>query len=180
MCNVTALRHVAFEDLGYFSDLLSERGHDVDYIDVPSIGVRGIEADSPDLLVILGGPIGAFDDADYPFLAEECQLIKDRLERDLPTLGICLGAQLMARALGARVVPGEKEIGWSPLTLTKAGAASCLRHVAEPGLSVLHWHGDTFDLPSGAKLLASTDLCPHQAFSWGTSALALQFHPEVT
>ena len=132
----------------------------------------------PDLLVVLGGPIGAYEEAPYPFLIRELQLLEQRLAQERPTLGLCLGAQLMARALGARVYPGKgKEIGWSPLALTPAGRASCLRHLDVT--PVLHWHGDTFDLPERAQRLASTDLTENQAFAWGRAALALQFHAEA-
>src|SRR6185436_5058732 len=105
--------------------------------------------------------------------------LEDRLSRRRPTLGICLGAQLIARVLGARVYPARaKEIGWHPLQLTSAGEASPLSHLRATSGQVLHWHGDTFDLPAGAAHLASTEVCPHQAFSID-AALALQFHLEV-
>ena len=113
----------------------------------------------------------------YPFLGDEIKLIERRLKVRRPTFGICLGAQLIAHTLGARVYPGpHKEIGWSPLTLTDAGRNSPLHHLSGPEL---HWHGDTFDLPRDATLLASTAACSNQAFSWSDNVLALQFHPEV-
>jgi GMP synthase (glutamine-hydrolysing) len=175
-----AVRHVAFEDLGWFGPVLGHRGFAVRYHDAAA-GFAGVDAQAPELVVVLGGPIGAYEEHLYPFLADEIALIRDRLERDQPTLGICLGAQLMARALGARVYPGEvKEIGWSPLTLTEDGMSSSLHPLAGPDLSVLHWHGDTFDLPPGATRLASSALYQNQAFAWGNAALALQFHAEAT
>jgi GMP synthase (glutamine-hydrolysing) len=128
---------------------------------------------------VLGGPIGAYEADLYPFLATELRILEARLRAGRPTLGICLGAQVMAAALGARDYPlPRKEIGWAPVTLTAEGRASMLRHV-DGDVPVLHWHGDTFDLPEGATLLASTETCPHQAFQWGPSALGLQFHLEV-
>jgi GMP synthase (glutamine-hydrolysing) len=180
MKNTLAIRHVAFEDLGSFEGVLRQRGHGIAFAEAGG-GLGGVDALAPDLMVVLGGPIGACQDRDYPFLAQEVALIARRLEAGRPILGICLGAQLMARALGARVYAGPaKEIGWSPLTLTAQGRRSVLRHL-DPSLTpVLHWHGDTFDLPAAAVLLASTPHCAHQAFSWGGSALALQFHPEAT
>ncbi len=173
------IRHVAFEDLGSFTRPLVEGGWRIQYLEA---GVDELDgAADADLLVVLGGPIGAGDERQYPFLADEVRLIERRLAVDRPTLGICLGAQLMARALGARVYgAGRKEIGWGPLSLSAAGAASDLSLLAPSHASVLHWHGDTFDLPRGALHLASTKVCENQAFRWSVRALALQFHPEVT
>jgi GMP synthase (glutamine-hydrolysing) len=131
------------------------------------------------LLVVLGGPIGAYEDELYPFLADELRVIEQRLRATRPVLGICLGAQLMARALGARVLPGTgREIGWAPLTLSEAGAGSCLAPLGD-GTPVLHWHGDTFDLPKGAVHLAATARYRNQAFAWDRHGLALQCHFEV-
>jgi GMP synthase (glutamine-hydrolysing) len=170
-----AIRHLAFEDLGGFGQPLRDAGYDIRYADMGVDDVAGFG--DPDLLVVLGGPIGAYEEQLYPYLADEIAFIARRLAAAHPTLGICLGAQLMARALGARVYPGPaKEIGWKPLSLTGAG-----RDVMGPlaGLPVLHWHGDIFDLPEGAVNLASTNVCPHQAFQVGSHALAFQFHPEA-
>jgi len=172
---VLAIRHVAFENLGAFEAPLAEAGYRIDYADAGLADIAALQ--QVDLLAVLGGPIGAYEDDLYPVLKDELAIIAARLDKGLPTLGICLGAQLMARALGARVYPGRaKEIGWKPLTLTTDGA-----DVLAPlkGLPVLHWHGDTFDLPDGAINLASTDVCDHQAFKLGSLGLAFQFHPEA-
>ncbi len=171
----SVLRHVPFEDLGAFETKLAQSGYAVRYFEM---GVDAVEAaGDPDLLVILGGPIGVYEDALYPFLVPEIAYIKARLIAKKPTLGICLGAQLMAKALGARVYAGRgKEIGWKKLTLTPEGSKLL---APLKGLPVLHWHGDTFDLPPGASNLASTHLCDHQAYAIGNHALAFQFHPEA-
>jgi len=172
-----AIRHVPFEDLGLLGPLLSERKHTIQYVEAPTADFATIDALSPDLLVVLGGPIGVYENDRYPFIDAEIALLQRRLAAAKPTLGICLGSQLMARALGARVyASGVKEIGWAPLELTADGASSCLRQLGTP---VLHWHGDTFDLPEGAVRLASTPACRNQAFSAGRHALALQFHAEA-
>jgi GMP synthase (glutamine-hydrolysing) len=172
---VLAIRHVGFEDLGAFEATLTEAGYRIRYADMGVDDPAGLE--QPDLLVVLGAPIGAYEDDLYPFLVAEIDFVSAWLKAGRPTLGICLGAQLMARALGARVYPGRaKEIGWKVLTLTQAGEESLAPLKALP---VLHWHGDTFDLPEGAINLASTDICEHQAFAYGPNALAFQFHPEA-
>ncbi|MEM9276636.1 MAG: glutamine amidotransferase [Cyanobacteria bacterium P01_F01_bin.143] len=181
MKNAVAIRHVAFEDLGTLAPILERRGYQIDYIDATSSRLLEIDPLYLDLLVILGGPIGAYDEGDYPFLLNEFRLLESRLAADLPTLGICLGSQLMARVLGAKVYPGSgKEIGWSPIQLSDAGKQSPLRYLVTKDNAVLHWHGDTFDLPQGATHLASSNQYVNQAFAWGKCALGLQFHPEVT
>ena len=172
--HLLALRHVAFEDLGAFEAPLAAAGYGTRYHDVPQAGLSGLDPLGPDLLAVLGGPIGACDEALYPFVAEEIAFIGARLAARRPTLGICLGAQMMALALGSKVYPGRgKEIGFAPL-----GAASGLMAGYE-GVPVLHWHGDVFDLPAGAERLASTALCENQAFRLGNFALAFQCHPEA-
>ncbi len=174
MKQLLAIRHVPFEDLGSFGKTAEEAGFQVQYLDA---GVDELDVES-DVLVIMGGPIGAYEEDQYPFLTAELKLIERRLRAGTPVLGVCLGAQLMARALGARVYPGHgKEIGWGPVTLTDAGRNSGLAVLEDT--PVLHWHGDTFDIPNEATLLASTDKYAHQAFSCGRRALALQFHAEV-
>jgi GMP synthase (glutamine-hydrolysing) len=181
MKNATVIRHLAFEDLGSLAEALNQQDYVITYVEAGLDSVAGIDPLSPDLVVILGGPIGAYDVQDYPFLVDELRLLESRLKADIPTLGICLGAQLMARALGAKVYPGPyKEIGWSALDLSNEGMHSSLAHLAAEHTSVLHWHGDTFDLPIGSTHLASSSKYQNQAFSWGKSGLGLQFHPEVT
>jgi GMP synthase (glutamine-hydrolysing) len=174
-----AIRHVAFEDLGSLETALTEANYQIRYFEAAVDDLAPIETDRPDLLVVLGGPIGAYEEELYPFLSAELDVLRSRLERDEPTLGLCLGSQLMARALGAAVFPGPaKEIGWAPIQLTAAGAASPLRHLTGDA-PVLHWHGDTFELPKDAVHLASSEAYVNQAFAWGRNSLALQFHPEV-
>jgi GMP synthase (glutamine-hydrolysing) len=179
---VLAIRHVYFEDLGSLELVLGDRGQLVRYLDV---GRARIEAPDPldtSLMVVLGGPIGAYEEALFPHLTPLLAMLEKRIAAGLPTIGICLGAQLIARALGARVYKApRKELGWKPLTLTDAGRVSPLRHFEADGqaLPVLHWHGDTFDLPQDATRLASTDDCENQAFTWGNHVLGLQCHPEI-
>ncbi len=172
-----ALRHVEFEDLDGLEAVFADRGFALDYRDAPSGEFNG--ADDADLLVVLGGPFAAYDVERHGFLAAERQLIERRLATSRPILGICLGAQLIASALGARNYAGpQAEIGWSALRLAESDGANLLAPLA--GHPVLHWHGDTFDLPDGAVWLAATDAFANQAFSYGPAVLGLQFHLEVT
>lgn len=176
MKNAVAIYHVAFEDAGTLGPVLEERGIGLTYLQA------GRDDLSPtldaDLLVVLGGPIGIYEIDRYPFLKDELATIEKAVKKETPVIGICLGCQALAAVLAARVYPGpQAELGWDTLTLTDEGKASPLG-VLE-GLHILNWHGDTFDLPSGATRLASTELTPNQAFSYGPKVLALQFHVEL-
>src|SRR5580692_8466719 len=159
-----AVRHIAFEDLGLLGPLVSARGYDIRYRDA---GIERFDAGTlleSDIVIVLGGPIGVYECETYPFVTDEIAAVAARLHANKPILGICLGAQMMAAALGARVAPGPvKEIGYAPLTLTAAGRCSVLALLGPS--SVLHWHGDNCDLPVGCECLASTEHCPVQAFS---------------
>jgi GMP synthase (glutamine-hydrolysing) len=178
MKTAIALRHLHFEDLGTLEPLLVARGYAVRYLDAPTDDLYAVDMAAADLLVVLGGPIGAFDDHIYPFLRDELAVVLQWLASGRPLLGICLGAQLIARALGASVVSmGVKEIGFAPLTLTQKGEGSPLAALGQT--PVLHWHGDHFGIPDGATRLAGTQTCANQAFSIGRNVLALQCHLEA-
>jgi GMP synthase (glutamine-hydrolysing) len=126
----------------------------------------------------MGGPMGVYEHDIHPWIPHQLEKLAARLEQDLPTLGVCLGSQMVAAALGARVYPGGRmELGFAPVTLNGQGADSPLRHL--DGVPVLHWHSDTFELPKGVDLLASTAAYDHQAFRRGRNLLALQFHAEM-
>jgi GMP synthase (glutamine-hydrolysing) len=173
---------LAFEDLGSLEAPLRERGFELDTVQASTAEFPLKQTQTCELLVILGGPIGVYEQQEYPFLTDEIACIAQRLAAGKPTLGICLGAQLMAAALGARVYPGQHgpEIGWWPLHPAPGTIPpDWLAPLLQPGLPVFHWHGDTFDLPHGALLLAGTDPYPHQAFAIGDFGLGLQCHPEV-
>jgi len=182
MRTAVVLTHVAFEDAGSLADAMSAAGFAITSIDACTTDLTKIDALAADLLVVMGGPIGAYEGNVYPFVDAEIALLRQRLAAQRPTVGICLGSQMMAAALGARVYAGGngKELGWASIeAATDSAAVAGFDALLAPGLKVLHWHGDTFDLPAGAKRLAGTAQYPNQAFAIGNYALALQFHPEV-
>jgi GMP synthase (glutamine-hydrolysing) len=172
------LQHVAWEGPGIIAQEAARRGYEVD--------VRRLDredalpkADHIHGLVVMGGPLGAYEEASYPFLKKECELLATMARIGRPVLGVCLGAQLLAKALGAKVFPGHAaEIGFGSAELTAAAQRDPLFAGADDTLPVFHWHGDTFTLPDGAELLASSSTYAHQAFRFGNLAYGLQFHIE--
>lgn len=178
MRNALVIRHVSFEDLGTLAGCLNDHGFDFSYIDAGRKPLPLTQMSTADLLIILGGPISANDENIYPFLTQLRQTAARRIKHQQPTLGVCLGAQIMARACNAAVSANpQKEIGWSSIELTVAGRKSCLRHLQDT--PVLHWHGETFAIPEPAVHLAQTAICRNQAFQIGPNILGLQFHPEA-
>jgi GMP synthase (glutamine-hydrolysing) len=172
-------QHLCFEDLGSFHDVLRDHRYEVRTVQVGFDDLGRIAQEEADLAIVLGGPISSNDERSFAFLRREREILRSRLSLDLPCLGLGLGAQLMARALGASVGPmPEKEIGWSALVLHAPLRDNPLALL--DGASVLHWHGEQYSLPEGARPLASTSQCNEQAFAWRKNGLALQFHPEVT
>lgn len=172
------LQHVAWEGPGLIATEAQARGLRID-IRRLDLGASIPRLDEVAGLVVMGGPMGVYGTDKHHFLARECTLIRDLVLHDRPVLGVCLGAQLLARALGARVFPGHgPEIGCGFVRLTAEGSRDPLLGPAGPDITVFHWHGDTFDLPEGATLLASSADYPHQAFRFGKCAYGLQFHIE--
>lgn len=176
---VLVFRHVPFEDLGRIGPALEARGLETRYVDwyaSPQAVARWEEAAG---LIFLGGPMSANDELEY--LRREMALIEAAWRASKPVLGICLGAQLIAKAAGARVYRNPvKEIGWGPLYFTEAAARDPLFAGLTGPEVVFHWHAETFDLPAGAEHLAWTPACPNQAFRLDASVWGLQFHLEVT
>lgn len=176
MKNAVAIYHVAFEDAGTLGPVLKERGVELTYLQAGRDDLS--PALDADLVLVLGGPIGIYEIDRYPFLKDELAIVEKLVKKGTPIVGICLGAQALAAVLAARVYPGKQaELGWDQLILTDEGKASPLGLLE--GLHILNWHGDTFDLPTGATRLASTPVTPNQAFSYGPNVLALQFHVEL-
>lgn len=169
------IRHVAYEGLGLFTRVLEHSGYDIIYLDAGIVSCRQNIATEADILIVLGGPVSINDMVKFPYLIDELKLIEQRLKDNLPVLGIGLGAQMMAKALGTLVYPmSDHEYGWAQIRLiTESGLLEPIRDK-----HILHWHNNSFALPDGAELLASTSKCEVQAFSWEQS-LALQFHAEV-
>ena len=177
---IHALQHVAFEGLGHIEQWIAAQGyrlrisHLYDGDALPAL-------DDFDRLVIMGGPMNIYEDEQYPWLAAERDFIRRAIAAGKSAVGICLGAQLLADALGSRVYAGRhKEIGWLPIRVTEAGQKSLLWQGLPTAPVVFHWHGDTFDVPAGAVHLAESEGCVSQAFVYDNRILGLQFHLEST
>jgi GMP synthase (glutamine-hydrolysing) len=172
------VRHVPREGIASFRTPIEAAGYAIDRVDVGTSEFADADFVSPDLLIMMGGPMGVYDHPQHPWIRHEIERVEERLDHGLPTLGVCLGAQIIAAALGADVFAGgSKEIGFAELVLAEGGERSLVAHL--DGIPVLHWHGDTFDLPPGTELLASTPSYRNQGFRRGNHLLALQFHAEM-
>jgi GMP synthase-like glutamine amidotransferase len=177
---IHVLQQVHFEGPAAIGDWAARKGYPInttrmfEQTDLP-------EQDDLDWLVVMGGPMGIHDEAEHPWLAREKEFLREAIAAGKTVVGICLGAQLIADALGARVYPNEhSEIGWLPIELTRQGQASRLLVFLPHRFEVFHWHGDTFDIPEGATHLAFSEGCQHQAFLYEGRVLGLQFHLEST
>lgn len=173
------LQHAAWEGPGLIGLEAEARGLRLDVRRLDR-GDRVPEADDVDGLVVMGGPMGAYEDGKHPILASECRLMGQLARNDQPVLGVCLGSQLLAKALGESVFPGETpEIGFGAVELTALGTHDPLFAQAGEIIPVFHWHGDTFSLPKDAVLLASSVQYTQQAFRFGSCVYGLQFHVEA-
>lgn len=172
------LQHVAWEGPGLIASVARSRGLPVN---VHRLDLNPAIPPSEDLggLIVMGGPMGAYETDKHPFIEPECALISQMVGSGRPVLGVCLGAQLLAKALGAHVFPGPaSEIGFGSVQLAPGASDDPVFAGCDAEIPVFHWHGDTFDLPAGATLLASSSNYAHQAFRVGPRAYALQFHLE--
>ncbi|TAJ47997.1 MAG: glutamine amidotransferase [Herbiconiux sp.] len=175
------IRHEAHVHLGNFETVLDEHGYDIEIVDASAPGFEQAltGAADADLLIVLGSTAGVYESDRHTFIATELAAVRERLASERPTLGVCFGAQLIAAALGSEVRRGGRvDVGYRPLALTDAGLTSPVRHTV--GVAMAEWHGDTFDLPEGTTLLASSAAYENEAYGIGEWMLAVQFHPELT
>jgi GMP synthase (glutamine-hydrolysing) len=172
------IRHVPYEGVAGYRQPVEAAGYEVDSVDVTDPGFASLDLREPDLLIMMGGPMGVYEQDRHPWIGCQLRRLAPRLAADRPTLGVCFGAQMIAAALGADVYPGPiKEVGFHPIEIHDNARKSPLRHLAD--VPILHWHGDTFSLPQGVEWLASSHLYANQAFRRGSNLLALQFHAEM-
>ena len=180
MRKLLVFQHVPFEILGTLNPLLKDAGFRLRYVNFGRHPDARPALDGYAGLIVLGGPMSVNDTARHRHLLTEMELIGQALDRDMPILGICLGAQLLAATLGARVHrSAEQEIGWYDVAPTAAGRRDPLLAGFGASERIFQWHSDTFDVPAGAEHLAASTLCEMQAFRWGRHAYGLQFHLEV-
>ena len=181
MATLLVIQHVPHERLGTFEPAFKEAGCSCRVLNAHDSKAAWPRADDVDGIVTMGGPVSVDEHAAYPYLTRERELLREALNAEKPILGICLGAQLLAAALGARVTKNpQKEIGWYPLMREPGADGDPLCEAFGQTETVFQWHGDTFALPKGAVRLFSSPLCPEQAFRYGETTYGLQFHVEVT
>lgn len=174
------VQHVPFEDLGSIAPVLKEKGHHLSsthlYKNQPVPPVDGF-----DWLIVMGGPMGVYDHKGYPWLKPEKRFITDAIDSGKIVLGICLGAQLIADVLGAKVYKNEhREIGWFPVNRSPEADGTIFSTAMPQQLVAFHWHGDTFDIPKGATIIGESEACKNQGFIMDNRVVAIQFHLETT
>ena len=175
------LKNASHEGPGTIEDYLKENKIAYAIVDLAKKGYKIPDPSDYNALIVMGGPMNVYETDEFPYLIEEEKIIKTAIERNYVVLGICLGAQMMAKALGAKVTKGKtKEIGWYDISLTEDGLEDNAIGPLGKTIRVFQWHGDTFDIPSGAVRLSGSELFANQAFRYGKKAYALQFHLEVT
>jgi GMP synthase (glutamine-hydrolysing) len=181
MPHALVIRHMYSGSLFTIEESFRENGIEFTYAEGFATDISKIDALKPDIVVVLGGAMGVYEGHLFPWLADEIELIRKRVEADKPFLGICLGAQLMAASQGCDVYKGKqgREFGFLPVQAAAEGLQSPVRHFDESKTRVLQMHGDTFDLPENATLLASSALYQNQAYRIGKNCFAIQFHPEI-
>ncbi len=172
--------HVPFEGLGCIENWIKQNEHSVNYtkfykdFSLPNLT-------EIDWLIVMGGPMSVYDEATYPWLIQEKEFIRQAISNGKTVIGICLGTQLIAEVLGAKVYPNkQKEIGWFEIEISEKAKKLPLTDGFDNRFTVFHWHGDTYDLPAGSTLMFSSDVCKNQAFIYNNKVLGLQFHLEVT
>ncbi len=180
MKSIVVFQHVAWEILGTFHPLLKQAGFRIRYVNFGRDPQACPKVKDYDGIIVLGGPMGVYETDKYPHLKTEVACLKEAIDSGKPVLGICLGAQLIATALGAAVKPnGKKEIGWYGLKLTDEGKKDPVLGQLTESETIFQWHGDRFEIPKGAERLAESDLCDNQAFRYGEKVYGFQFHLEV-
>lgn len=173
------IQHVPYEGLGYIEKWVKDNGYSLTVTKIYE-DYKFPDQDDFDMLVIMGGPMGTYEEDTYPWLKDEKLFVRKAIDSDKAVLGICLGSQIIANALGAAVYPNkEKEIGWLPISFVDKESQDLFGSETVSPI-VFQWHGDTFDLPAGTKLLASSEACVNQAFSYKEKVIGLQFHFEAT
>ncbi len=178
---VQIIKHIDIEGPGTIGNFLDDDGISYNIIDVFNEEPLPNSLSNTSAVIVLGGPMNVYEEDEYPFLRKEDEFLKEVIEEGLPTLGFCLGAQLIAKAKGALVKKNpQKEIGWFSVSVTEDGSSDPLFQGFQEEFDVFQWHGDTFDIPEEAVRLAESELCPNQAFRVGHNIYGLQFHVEVT